>query len=126
MEHSGPVSYTHLFPLYMACCIFCWRIPYTSRSTTASGNVTRRHGEERGSNGRHIGQHKGDAQHPGGIVSQLRDGRRDEADDNKGHTEGHQLSHDVVERHHDVHKPLARHQEMCIRDSKLLSLYDTL
>ena len=50
-----------------------------------------------------VGDDDGNAQQPGGIFAQPGDGRRDEADDDQRHTEGDQLAHDVLQRHHNFH-----------------------
>ena len=54
----------------------------------------------------HIGDDDGHCQQAGGVFAQLCDGRSDEADDDQRHTEGDELTHDVLQGHHNAHDAL--------------------
>ena len=54
----------------------------------------------------HIGDDDGHCQQTGGVFAQLRDGRGNEADDDQRHTEGNELTHDVLQGHHNAHGAL--------------------
>ena len=57
----------------------------------------------------HIGDDDGHCQQTGGVFAQLCNGRGNEADDDQRHTEGDELTHDVLQGHHNAHGALVEH-----------------
>lgn len=54
----------------------------------------------------HIRDDDGHCQQAGGVFAQLGNGRSNEADDDQRHTEGNELTHDVLQGHHNAHGAL--------------------
>ena len=54
----------------------------------------------------HIRDDDGHCQQAGGVFAQLCNGRSNEADDDQRHTEGDELTHDVLQGHHNAHGAL--------------------
>ena len=67
-------------------------------------SIARAHGKKCGADGRHIGQHQRHAQHPGSVLPQPCDGRRDKTDDDQRHAEGDDLTDHLFQGNDDVHK----------------------
>ena len=57
----------------------------------------------------HIGDDDGHCQQAGSVLAQLGDGRSNEANDDQRHTEGDELTHDVLQGHHNAHGALVEH-----------------
>ena len=64
---------------------------------------------ERGADGAEVGDHDRDAEHAGGIAAHAGNRRGNEADDDQRHTEGDELTEDVLEGDHDLHGTLTEH-----------------
>ena len=80
-------------------------------------DIARAGGHERGADGGRIGDDDRHAQKPGGVGAQLGDGRCDEADDDQRHTEGDELTHDVLQGDDDLHDTFREHQSAENADS---------